>query len=203
MKKQFKLLSTIASLVLAVSLLAFGVYSATAVSFNITNTITYTFSDVLVDVNTSLYRVKTGTTAIITEEALGSYTDTNWEAVEGGVTNGTLKSYTGSNGVYTQDDAASTVNSSINFNMNNAYAYMVKVDITTLNTAGVTVSYNDTAFVDSNTDDNFTLVVTAPTDLTITPEETCTLTYYVLLEDSTVEINEATVPTLNITINKA
>lgn len=203
MKKRIKILSTFASLVLAVSLLAFGVYSATAVSFNITNTITYTFSDVLVDVNTSLYKVKTGTTAIITEDDLAGYTDTNWEVVEGGVTNGTLKSYTGSDGVYTQDDAASTVNSSINFNMNNAYAYMVKVDITTLNTSGVTVSYNDTGFVDSNADDNFTLVVSAPTDLTIVPEETCTITYYILLEDSTLEIDEASVPTLNITINKA
>lgn len=203
MKKQFKLLSTLASLVLAVSLLAFGVYSATAVSFNITNTITYTFSDVLVDVNTTLYRVKTGTTVLVKQDNLAGYTDTNWETVEGGVINPTLKSYTGADGVYTQDDSASTVNSSINFNMNNAYAYMVKVDITTLNTSGVTVSYNDTAFVDGNSGDNFTLVVTPPSNLTITPGETCTLTYYVLLEDSTVEINEATVPTLNININKA
>ena len=39
MKKKIKILSTLASLVLAMSLLAFGVYSATAVSFNIRNTI--------------------------------------------------------------------------------------------------------------------------------------------------------------------
>ena len=58
-------------------------------------------------------------------------------------------------------------------------------------------------FVDTAADDNYTLVVSAPTDATITPGETYTFVYYVLLEDSTVEIDNATVPALNISVNKA
>ena len=42
MKKRFKLFSTIASLCLAIALMAFGVYVATTASFSITNKVSFT-----------------------------------------------------------------------------------------------------------------------------------------------------------------
>lgn len=202
MKKK-KIFGTIASLSLAVALLVFGVYSAAgAVSFNVSNTVTYTFADVLVDVNAKLYKIKTGTTSIVTSAGLNSLTAESWEEVTDGVTNGTLKSYTGTDGVYTQDTAASTVNASISFNMNNAFAYKVTVDFSTVSNNGVTVTYNNTAFVDA-AGDNITLVVADDADNnTIVTGETYTFTYYVLLEDATKEAN-VTLPGLNFTVNKA
>lgn len=200
MKKK-KFLATIASLALAVSLLAFGVYSAMAVTFNVNSTVTYTFSDVLVDVKASLFSIDTGTTSIINAGTLESFTDENWTEVSGGVTNGTLKSYTGSDGVYTQDDDASTVNSSIAFNMNNAFAYKVEIEFTTVSAAGVTVSYNSTTFTDTE-GDNIALIIEADAaNSSIVVDETYTFTYYVLLEDATREVN-LSLPSLSFTVNK-
>lgn len=200
MKKR-KLLATIASLSLAIALLAFGVYSAGAVSFNITNTVTYTFADVLVDVNAKLYKVNTGTASIIASSALSTMGTDSWTEVSGGVTNGTLKSYTGSDGVYKQDTSASTVNSSITFDMNSAFAYKVEIAFTTVSNAGVTVTYNNDAFVDVANDDNVTLVVSNTDDNSIVTGENYTFVYYVLLEDATKEAN-VTLPALNFTVNK-
>ena len=201
MKKK-KIFGTIASLCLSVALLVFGVYAAGAVTFNVTNTVTYTFADVLVDISAKLYKVNTGTTSIVTSAGLDALSTDSWTEVTNGVTNGTLKSYTGSDGVYTQDTAASTVNSSITFDMNTAFAYMVKIDFSTVSNAGVKVSYNDDAFIET-AGDNVTLVVKADSDnSTIVTGETYTFTYYVLLEDATKEAN-VTLPALNFSVNKA
>ncbi len=50
MKKNFKLFSTIASLCLAVALMAFGVWAATSVSLGVTSKVSFTVSDVFVDI---------------------------------------------------------------------------------------------------------------------------------------------------------
>lgn len=201
MKKK-KIFGTIASLALAISLLAFGVYATGAVTFNVTNTVTYTFSDVLVDINAKLYKINSGTSKIIGADSLSTLEADSWAEVTDGVTNGTLKSYTGTDGVYTQDDQASSVNSSIAFNMNNAFAYMVKINFTTVSNSGVTITYNDTAFTDTAIDDNIKLVVNADaTNSSIVAGQTYTFTYYVLLEDSTIETN-ISLPALNFNVNK-
>lgn len=200
MKKR-KLFGTISALVLAVSLLVFGVYATGAVSFNVTNTVTYTFADVLVDINAKLYKIGTGTSKIIGTDGLNALGDESWTEVSDGVTNGTLKSYTGTDGVYTQDDQASSVNSSINFNMNNAFAYMVKIAFSTVSNAGVTVTYNTSAFTDT-ADDNIKLVVNDDaSNNSIVAGQTYTFTYYVLLEDATKEAN-VSLPELNFSVNK-
>lgn len=201
MKKR-KLFGTISALVLAVSLLVFGVYATGVVSFNVSNTVTYTFADVLVDINAKLYKIGTGTSKIIGTDGLDALGDDSWTEVTDGVTNGTLKSYTGTDGVYTQDDKASTVSSSINFNMNNAFAYMVKITFSTVSNAGVTVTYNNTAFADTASDDNVKLVINADTtNSSIVAGQTYTFTYYVLLEDATKEAN-VSLPELNFSVNK-
>lgn len=201
MKKK-KLFGTIGALVLSIALLTFGVYSAGAVSFNVSNTVTYTFADVLVDITAKLYKVNTGTTQIVSADSVTTLGQDSWTEVSDGVTNGTLKSYTGSDGVYTQNPESSTVNSSIAFNMNTAFAYMVKIEFTTVSNSGVTVTYNDTAFTDTASDDNVKLIVNADaSNNKIVPNDTYTFTYYVLLEDATKEAN-VTLPALNFTVNK-
>lgn len=201
MKKR-KLFGTISALALAISLLAFGVYATGAVSFNVTNSVTYTFADVLVDINAKLYKIGTGTSKIIGSDGLDAIGDESWTEVIDGVTNGTLKSYTGTDGVYTQDDQASTVNSSITFNMNTAFAYMVKISFSTVSNAGVTVTYNTSAFTDTASDDNVKLIVNADaTNNSIVAGQTYTFTYYVLLEDATKEAN-VSLPELNFSVNK-
>lgn len=201
MKKR-KLFGTIASLCLAIALLVFGVYAAGAVTFSVSNTVTYTFADVLVDINAKLYKIGTGTSSIVTSGSLDTLDTSDWTEVSGGVTNGTLKSYTGSDGVYTQDPSASAVNSSITFDMNTAFAYMVKIEFSTVSNTGVQVTYNNEAFVET-AGDNITLVVKADAgNNTIVTGQTYTFTYYVLLEDATKEAN-VTLPGLNFTVNKA
>ena len=54
MKKKMKLFSTIASLCLAVALMAFGVYAATTVNYTVGGTVSYTMNDVLVTVSTTM-----------------------------------------------------------------------------------------------------------------------------------------------------
>ena len=200
MKKK-KLLGTICSLCLAIALMVFGVYAAGTVSFNVSNTVTYSFSDVLVDVTAKLFKVNSGTNSIIRTEDLTTLDDGDWIEVVDGVTNGTLKSYTGSDGVYTQDTAASTVNSSIAFNMNNAFAYKVTIEFSTVSNSGVTVTHNNTAFVDTSDTDNITLVTIDGTNPSIIAGETYVFTYFVLLEDATQEV-DLTLPTLNFSIDK-
>lgn len=199
--KQKKIIASIASLCLAIALLAFGVYSASAVTFNVTNTVTYTFADVLVDINAKLYKVNSGTDTIVSSAGLDALGDDSWTEVVDGVSNGTLKSYTGSDGVYTQNPDTSTGNSSIAFNMNNAFAYKVKIDFTTVSNAGITVTYNSSAFVDSDGDNVKLVVKDDASNNSIVTGETYTFVYYVLLEDATKEVN-VTLPALNFTVNK-
>lgn len=199
--KQKKILGTIASLCLAIALLAFGVYSAGAVTFNVTNTVTYTFTDVLVDINAKLYKVTSGTSAIVTAGGLDTMDTGDWTEVAGGVTNGTLKSYTGSDGVYTQDPESSTGNSNITFDMNTAFAYMVTIDFTTVSNAGITITYNSSAFVDADGDNVKLVVKDNASNNAIVAGQTYTFVYYVLLEDATKEAN-VTLPALNFTVNK-
>ncbi len=201
MKKR-KIFATISALSLSVALLVFGVYAAGTVSFNVTNTVTYTFADVLVDINAKLYKVNSGTSSIVSTSNLDTLGDDSWTEVSGGVTNGTLKSYTGSDGVYSQDGDSSTVNSSITFNMNNAFAYKVVIEFSTVSNAGVTVNYNSSAFVESTANNTSLVIKDDAENSTIVAGEKYTFVYYVLLNDATKEAN-TTLPTLNFTVEKA
>ena len=57
MKKKVKLFTTIASLCLAVALMAFGVYAASTVTYTVNGTVAYTMDDVLVDVTTKISKI--------------------------------------------------------------------------------------------------------------------------------------------------
>lgn len=71
MKKKVKLITTIASLCLAVALMAFGVYAATNATLNVTSTVAFQSSTVLIDVTGSVAGYAT-----IEDDAKASYTHT-------------------------------------------------------------------------------------------------------------------------------
>jgi len=76
MKKRVKLLTTIASLCLAVALMAFGVYAATTASFAVTTSVTFSIGDNIAGtVTVSEYNAAKGATAKA-GEALDSDTHT-------------------------------------------------------------------------------------------------------------------------------
>ena len=56
MKKKVKLITTIASLCLAVALMAFGVYAATSVTMRVTSTVKFTVNEVFVEVTGNAYK---------------------------------------------------------------------------------------------------------------------------------------------------
>ena len=64
MKKKGKIITTIASLCLAVALLAFGVYAASSATFDITSSVTYTCTDVFIDVQVEYFLVADSETAL-------------------------------------------------------------------------------------------------------------------------------------------
>ena len=53
--KRIKLISSLGALAVALCVLAFGVYAATTVTYNIKSTVTYTFSDALVEFKSTIY----------------------------------------------------------------------------------------------------------------------------------------------------
>ena len=57
MKKRFKLITTLASITLALAMVVFGVYAASSASFTITSNVTYECNDVFVDVDVYYYLV--------------------------------------------------------------------------------------------------------------------------------------------------
>ncbi len=60
MKKKFKLLATIGSLCLAISLMAIGVYAAASVSLNVTSNVTFNAESVFVGYKGKIERATTG-----------------------------------------------------------------------------------------------------------------------------------------------
>ena len=81
MKKNFKLFSTIASLCLAVALMAFGVWAATTASFGITSKVTFAATDVYVQFTADNYKGATVEAALASQslgqKTFNSYTGEN------------------------------------------------------------------------------------------------------------------------------
>ena len=67
MKKKFKLFASLASLCLSLGILCFGVYAATSVNYTATGSVSYTVSDVFVNVSSKLYRSTTNAVSTTTQ----------------------------------------------------------------------------------------------------------------------------------------
>ena len=67
MKKRAKIITTIASLCLAVALMAFGVYAATQVTFNVTTKVSFEVEDVFITINAAAHKDASGDTTGATQ----------------------------------------------------------------------------------------------------------------------------------------
>ncbi|MBO7526736.1 MAG: hypothetical protein J6T74_02415 [Clostridia bacterium] len=78
MKKRAKIITTIASLCLAVALLAFGVYAAANVTLNVTSQVNFVVTDVFASITGNVYKsadgTATGQEALTTQYSATTYT---------------------------------------------------------------------------------------------------------------------------------
>ena len=202
MKRRIKVFSAIASLCLAVALMAFGVYAATQVDYKVSGTVTYTVTDVLVKVTTNIYAATDSTkgyTAV--EDGIDATTALNgvqWNE-EDAVATDTFQTYdaNGANsvgaGVY--DDEALAYN--IDFADSTAYKIVIEIatvqkdkDVTvavTLESTGDNYSLG----ADKTTAGKSSFTVAKSTEQGVTAGATTTLTYFVYLNDATKSVTGA------------
>ena len=206
MKKKVKLFTTIASLCLAVALMAFGVYAATKVTYNVSGTVKYEMKDVLASVTTEVSKAsittqlaKQGTSyALVDVEGEGlAFT---WSAVGDAQTTTT---YDANNQIKDgtpegeeNHKETSAANHTIDINFNNASAYKVVMTITNKNASGIT----STVKTDFESGDNYTVLkkvmVDESTEYTggqVTREQTLVYTYYFIINDITEAIDSANI----------
>ena len=84
MKRKFKLFATIASLCMAVALMAFGVYAASTVAYNLNGSVTYDVKDVYVTISTQVHYLEDSEVGYANETAVTSASGT-WAQVTQGV----------------------------------------------------------------------------------------------------------------------
>ena len=152
MKKRVKLFTTIASLCLAVALMAFGVYAAANVTYTVSSTVTYSMSDVLVEVETTVHNVPTYNSKSLTGDSVDALiTAAGGEdklAIVGAAQ--TFKTVNTADGSKYDDDltfadddtakAAGTHTDEIACNLNTSSLYVITVSVKVYNKNGITVT---------------------------------------------------------------
>lgn len=105
--KKFKLLASIASMCLAIAVLCFGVFAASSVTYTISGTISYTVSDVFVNLTTTVYSYDQKMTTEEMNTLAGSITDAT--AANQTVATKTLTYVTDKTGTYTNGGAVTGI----------------------------------------------------------------------------------------------
>ncbi len=208
MKRRIKIFSAIASLCLAVALMAFGVYAAIAVDYTVSGSVSYTVDDVLVHVNMKVEQLENSTKGYadvavatgLTDEAATFGASPSWVAynfASGNTTN--VVDW------YTYDQATGVKNANehgsetLNLDFKTSTAYRITFTLTTVQKdTGVDVKVT----LAETVGDNFTLVgakadtegvdatIDAATGTGVAENETpVTLMYYVYLNDTTKAID--------------
>lgn len=197
MKRKVRLFSAIMALCLSIGLLAFGVYAASTITYNINGTVNYTMTDVLVNVTTTLAYVKdNATTADIKENKIG-YTDTTVKSAtfDGIDLTGLTTKLTGDTTITTYDSGniandvtTGTANLSISFN--DSTAWKVSINISTIQKdVGVNIALGNFGVGEGA---NYNVVADTNNKTSIAKEGDTTLVYYVYLIDPTVAISNKT-----------
>lgn len=190
MQKRMKIISTVASLVLAVALMAFGVYAASNITFNINSTVSYKFTDALIKVT------RTISSANI---AIPPSSDADLSALDYiNAVSASFQTYNMNNewvdpaipdGFAGGEYNADIISEDLNYNFNVSYAFKIEVSVETKNTNGVSFSYtlpttpengNYRIFADLSNIESGTTVIPASGPATVI--------YYIALVDTTVEI---------------
>ena len=207
MKRKVRLFSAIMALCLSIGLLAFGVYAASTITYNISGTVNYTMTDVLVNVTTSLAYVKDNTTTTDTKENKIGYTDATVKTAtfDGTDLDGLTTKLTGDTTITTYDSGniandvtTGTANLSISFN--DSTAWKVSIAISTIQKdVGVNIALGNFGVGEGA---NYNVVADTNNKATIEKEGNTTLVYYVYLIDPTVAISNKTF-TIPLTLTQA
>lgn len=201
MKRRIKVFSAIASLCLAVALMAFGVYAATQVNYKVSGTVTYEMNEVLVTVTTKIYAATDSTkgyTAV--EDGIDATTALNGVQWSGtAVATDTFQTYDANGvnnvgeGIYNDDGL------SYNIDFANSTAYKIVITIATIQKdKNVTVAValestgdNYSLGADKTTAGKSSFTVAKSTEQGVTAGTATTLTYYVYLNDATKAVTGA------------
>ena len=197
MKRKVRLFSAIMALCLSIELLAFGVYAASTITYNINGTVNYTMTDVLVNVTTTLAYVKDNATTADTKENKIGYTDTTVKSAtfDGIDLTGLTTKLTGDTTITTYDSGniandvtTGTANLSISFN--DSTAWKVSINISTIQKdVGVNIALGNFGVGEGA---NYNVVADTNNKTSIAKEGDTTLVYYVYLIDPTVAISNKT-----------
>lgn len=192
MKKKIKLFTTIASLCLAVALMAFGVYAATQVTYNVNGNVQYTMSDVLVDVSTTIEmsNKKEAPSAFTATalEAHGTYATAS--AID--VSAGTYKTYNTTTNLADDTYKDVTVTGVVyDFAASSVY----KLTVTVVNHNDTGIKFTKAGLNGTNAtvaeDANYVVVADAGNtalNTTVAKGATATFVYYIAIEDLTVNV---------------
>ncbi|MBQ3494114.1 MAG: hypothetical protein IJA69_01725 [Clostridia bacterium] len=189
MKKRVKLFATIASLCLAISLMAFGVYAAATVTYNINGTVSYSFADTLVKVTRTISTVDLDVPPLSTTD-LSTLTYAN-EQSAGFQTyddNNAWVDPTVPTGFVSGEWATNAMTEAISFDFNTSYAYKVTVEIETKNTTGITINYTLPTVTGKNYRVQADTANFTTSETLMIADNPAVITFYVALIDNTVEV---------------
>lgn len=186
--KRMKLFSSLGALAVALCVLAFGVYAATTVTYNINATVTYTFSDAVVQLTSTIYgyNLTDPTTADNVDTAIASVSPSTVSTL-------VVRSYDAANkpsNPVAVDELpegvaidGTNINDNRDYNFNKFYLYKVVIECTTPAGDGVTIGYT-LPQVDTATAANGKVFIKAAADnwttgTRLAKGNTATITYYV------------------------
>lgn len=195
MKKKFKLFATIASLCLAVAVMAVGVFAATTTTYTVNNSVSY-------NISTNAYcKIKVEYFAMTDGKATAGLNATATTGLSFSETSTVVEEYTTyelANGAYTfKADADNGCAVALDFTTSYAYKVVITVnDVQNTNGIKLNVTQNLT-----NTNNNWFIADANITDQTVAKGLNQSYTYYVGLVDTTIAIAESTsVGTVVVTV---
>ena len=190
MKRRVRLFSAIASLCVALALMAFGVYAATAVSYTVNGSVTYTVDQALVTVNTTAFRTNSvkGYKDVAQNDLEGAFdTDLGDTPTSVTVTNSRW-SNVDTNKVPTGETSNDSAKASLDIKLNDGGVYMININVKNEQTAdAVTLS----ATPSKGTATNFEIVAAADNVATVAAGDNVDLVFYVYLLDPTIAVSDA------------
>ncbi len=197
MKRKVRLFSAILALCLSVGVLAFGVYAASTITYNINGKVNYTMTDVLVNVQTSIsYVVDDSDTQNTKENKIGYTESTAKSATYSGTDlTGLDTKLTGNTSITTYDTGniandvtTGTVNAEISFNDSTAWKITIAISTVQKDT-GVAINVGSFAVAEGS---NFNVVADTENSSTVSAQGSTTLNFYVYLIDPLVAITNQT-----------
>lgn len=186
--RKARLFFAIASLCMSISLFAFGVYSATMVTYTISGSVSYEVKDVLVTIKTEVF-------SCITKKL---FTNKKQMSTQTYQPTGQIIEYTSyANGLPNVTDGVDKQTANIDIDFNKATLYKIVVTISTINQSGVKVELGDVNNFDIPQDATYSIYDTNASKYGEriyswnTNGQNGTFEYYVYLTDFTTAITSS------------